>query len=61
MSIAYFDNLHLVGLMIRPAWLNTLSLAAELHGAENNFVAIGCKLAKSRSLNTSSVIWCDLV
>jgi len=48
------DRRDLVGLIIRPDWLKTLSLAAELHGAEKNCKASGRRVAKESSLNTCS-------
>jgi len=53
-SIA-FDNLDVVSRIIKPAWLNTLSLATELHGAENICNAIGRRIVKERSLTTVSI------
>jgi len=44
-SIA-FDYLDDVGRIIKPAWMNTLSLATELHGAENICSAIGRRIVK---------------
>lgn len=52
-SIA-FDSLDLVGRIIKPVWLNTLSLAAELHGAENICSAIGRRIVNEGSLKTVS-------
>jgi hypothetical protein len=47
-----FDSLDLVGLIMMPALLNTRSLAAELAGAVNNFLAKGRRPEKRASLNT---------
>jgi hypothetical protein len=45
----------LVGLIIRPDWLKILSLAAELHGAENRRSAVGRRLlANKGSLNVAN-------
>jgi len=44
----------MVGLTIRPDWLKTLSLAAELHGAEKSCKASGCRVASESSLNKCS-------
>jgi hypothetical protein len=48
------DSLDRVGLIISPALLNTLSLAAELAGAVNNFRTSGLRPLKRLSLNTCS-------
>ena len=44
------DNLDLAGLIMRPALLKTLSLAAELAGAVNIFLANGFKALNFLSL-----------
>ena len=38
------DSRDLCGRIMRPAWLKTRSLAAELHGAQNSWRAIGRRL-----------------
>ena len=43
------DRRDLVGLIIKPDWLKTLSLAAELHGAEKS-----CKASDHRVANEST-------
>ena len=50
------DKRDLCGFIIRPDWLKTLSLAAELHGAEKSSNAIGRRLlANEGSLNILSL------
>ena len=48
------DRRHLVDLIIRPDWLKTLSLAAELHGAEKSCIASSRKLDNFESLYVPS-------
>jgi len=55
------DRRDLVGLIIRPVWLKTLSLAAELHGAEKSCKASGRRVANESSVNKCSptkLLWC---
>jgi len=46
------DRRDLVGLIIRPDWLKTLSLAAELHDAEKNCKASGRRVASESANET---------
>jgi len=49
------DRRDLVDLILRPVWLKTLSLAAELHGAEKSCKASGRRVANESSLNKIAV------
>jgi len=48
------DRRDLVGLIVRPVWLKTLSLTAEVHGAEKICKASGRRVANESSLNKCS-------